>query len=402
MKTAPRTRAQRDFCYVCHKAAPLCICGEIVPVDNRTKIVIAQHKCERTHHIGTVRIASLGLRNAEIRVVWPDRQNRYRFEPGEMVKPALLYPGPGAADLAAVPPEERPRDLVLLDGTWRDVRKLYRHNPWLGELPRYRLDPAAPSRYRIRKEPNRQSISTIEAIVHALRILEPDTPGIHTLTDAFETMIDRQIDQIRSRPAGPATVRTSRRRNRPSRSLPDELKGPLKDLVIAAGESVPWRGRKRALIRWFAFRVTDGALFDQFVDPREGAAITDDHLDLMGLCRQDLGKAVKRDVFAGLWNEFIGTGNTLVAWNKSVLDLLGDLVGNRQRSCFLKAAWCNTRGGRCGHLKDLIRAHDIPLPAMPLKGRASRYLSETVAVTYYLNRQSASSSTAPQVGADQR
>lgn len=381
----------RDCCYTCFKAAAFCICDGIVPVDNKTRIVIVQHKCERLHPIGTARIASLGLLNTELKVVWPDKDNKFTFEPGELKNPGLLFPGLGATDLAAVPAEQRPGELMVLDGTWGDVRKLYKDNPWLEQLPRYRLSPTVPSRYRIRKEPDEESISTIEAIVQSLGILEPETPGLNELIEVFEAMIDRQIEHVRTLPRGMIAHRIKHPRNRERRSVPEELSGPLRNLVIADGESIPWRGKKRALIRWSAFRTRDGSVFDQFMIPREGSMLTDDHLHHMGLCRKDMRAAVSPKEFEKRWNDFITSDDILVTWNKGVLDWLDDMVASSHRTFFLKEAYCNTRGGKCGHLKNVIQAHDLSLPAIQLRGRAARNLSQTLAMAMYLNQLSASS-----------
>jgi len=80
----------------------------------------------------------------------------------------------------------------VLDGTWSQARGLYRENPWLSELPHYSLSPAEPTRYRIRKAPRRSYVSTIEAIVQALTLLEPETEGIDRLIEVFDEMIDAQ------------------------------------------------------------------------------------------------------------------------------------------------------------------------------------------------------------------
>ena len=109
--------SSREFCYACHKAAPFCLCNEITPVDNRTRIIIIQHKCERFHPVGTTRIASLGLRNFDLKVVWPDHESTFPVEPAELEQPALLYPGPGSIDLAELPEDRKPSELVLLDGS---------------------------------------------------------------------------------------------------------------------------------------------------------------------------------------------------------------------------------------------------------------------------------------------
>jgi len=94
---------------------------------------------------------------------------------------ALLYPSAGARELTALAPDEHPRALIVLDGTWSQAGKLYRANPWLGALPHYVLAPAAPTRYRIRLAPRPSYLSTIEAIVAALGVLELETPGLGDL-----------------------------------------------------------------------------------------------------------------------------------------------------------------------------------------------------------------------------
>ena len=59
----------------------------------------------------------------------------------------------------------------------------------------YRRAPAQPGRYRIRRAPKPAvQLSTIEAIVAALQTIEPETPGLGGLIEAFDGMIDRQIE----------------------------------------------------------------------------------------------------------------------------------------------------------------------------------------------------------------
>lgn len=185
---------QRVRCRSCFKPAPHCICGLIEPVSNRTFVSILQHPRERFHAIGTARIARLGLERS--RIVVPrdcftrSLEQRFDVTPGT----GLLFPHPGAKRLEDLAPHERPAGLVVLDGTWSQARRLYGANPWLHELPHFALSPPAPTRYRIRKAPRREFVSTLEAIVRALEILEPETNGTAGLLDAFDAMIDRQIE----------------------------------------------------------------------------------------------------------------------------------------------------------------------------------------------------------------
>ena len=183
----------RVRCHVCFKPSLHCICELIEPVANRTFVSILQHPRERFHAIGTARIAQLGLERA--RIVVPrdcftrSLEQRFDVTPGT----GLLFPGPNARLLEDLDEHERPSGLVVLDGTWSQAGSLYRENRWLHALPHYALRPPAPTRYRIRKAPKLEYISTLEAIVRALEILEPETTGLQGLLAVFDEMIDRQI-----------------------------------------------------------------------------------------------------------------------------------------------------------------------------------------------------------------
>jgi DTW domain-containing protein YfiP len=181
----------RPTCYRCCRPAVACICGDVVTVGNRTPVVIVQHPRERRHPFGTVRIARLGLRRIDVHVASRMLADRAVCPPCAPPGAALLFPGHDAPPLRADAPLSA---LVVVDGTWPTARRLLRDNAWLQQLPRVRLDPARPGRYRIRRAPRpAYQLSTIEAVVEALRILEPDTRGLDDLLAAFDRMIERQL-----------------------------------------------------------------------------------------------------------------------------------------------------------------------------------------------------------------
>lgn len=199
----PGPTPHRANCYVCFKPRVACICASIEPVSNRTGIVILQHPHERFHPVGTVRIARLGLTRVAVEpcAPWFDASALRARLPAEA---ALLYPAPGAPDLAALAPARRPQHLVLIDATWFNAKKIYDAHVWLRALPHVGLTPSAPSRYRIRREPRPHYLGTIEAIAEALRILEPETRGVDGLLRSFTAMIDRQAAFIpRARSSNP-------------------------------------------------------------------------------------------------------------------------------------------------------------------------------------------------------
>lgn len=188
--------ATRASCYRCFKPRVACICSAIRAVDNRTAVTILQHPRERFHALGTVRIARLGLVRARVQwcAPWEDATAvRDRLPAGA----ALLYPGPAARDLATLPAAEHPRHLVAIDGTWFLAKKIYDAHGWLRDLPHVALTPPRPSAYRsLRREPQAHCMATLEAIVHALRIIEPETAGLDGLLEAFETMLARQARYV--------------------------------------------------------------------------------------------------------------------------------------------------------------------------------------------------------------
>jgi DTW domain-containing protein YfiP len=101
---------------------------------------------------------------------------------------ALDSNGEPAADQAAML-----RNLdgaVLLDGSWGEAKALWWRNPWLLKLRRLVLDPQRPSHYnRVRREPRREALSTIEAAALLLKRIE-GRPQIETaLNDALDQLI---------------------------------------------------------------------------------------------------------------------------------------------------------------------------------------------------------------------
>jgi len=181
----------RARCDRCLRPTDHCLCPLIPKLGSQTRVLILQHPSEVNHALNTARLAALGLENAELRVgeVFEDLA-QYLNPPGYQAR--LLFPGEGAATLTAAPADEQPVLLVVPDGTWRKARKLVHLNPLLAQLPRVFLENAPPSRYRLRKAPGPDALSTLEAIVHALHTLEPGR-SFDALLRPFDALIEGQI-----------------------------------------------------------------------------------------------------------------------------------------------------------------------------------------------------------------
>lgn len=169
----------RAACPRCERPASACLCAGLPapPLAHRIELLILQHPAEAGHAKNTAALLTLGLQSA-------------RLLRGEIFDPALattgtalLYPGEAA--------EAEPADvsrLVLLDGSWRQSRRLLAANPWLAALPRLAL-PAQPGRYALRRAHRSGQLSTLEAGLHALALLEGGPARFEPLWAAFETFI---------------------------------------------------------------------------------------------------------------------------------------------------------------------------------------------------------------------
>ena len=101
-----------------------------------------------------------------------------------------------ALDRKGAPIEDQDRALrgvkgvVIFDGTWSQAKTLWWRNPWVLKARRIALNPKQASLYgKLRKEPRREGLSTIEAAALALSRLE-NKPDIETaLTASFVRML---------------------------------------------------------------------------------------------------------------------------------------------------------------------------------------------------------------------
>jgi DTW domain-containing protein YfiP len=153
-------------------------------------VLILQHPSETAHALNTARLVSLGLSQAELLV-----GESFDSLPDDGCDNYLLFPGQDAVPIERLADRDTPLRLVVPDGTWRKARKLLHMNPLLANLPRVSLPAGLVTLYRLRKAPAPGALSTLEAIVTALNMLEG--PGrFDALLRPFEALIEGQIDAM--------------------------------------------------------------------------------------------------------------------------------------------------------------------------------------------------------------
>lgn len=184
----------RPLCPRCQRPLRACLCQWVVPTLNRLPLLVLQHPQEATHAKGTVRLLRLCLAQCQVEV-------GERFDAaalggwlGARGSSVLLFPdAPGATGAAgqqgpAALPQPVQR-LVLLDGTWRQARRLLQANPLLQALPRCALQTPPPSRYAIRRAQRPEQRSSLEAACLALGALEARPAHYAPLLAAFSAWV---------------------------------------------------------------------------------------------------------------------------------------------------------------------------------------------------------------------
>ncbi len=197
-------------CPHCQKPLPLCICDSVAPIENRISLLILQHPQEQDRALGTARLTALHFKNAVLKIglSWPSLAKALGRPIADPSRWAVLYLGSAKvadldtdSDIVAINRKGEIEDnqrailrgiegIVLLDGTWSQAKALWWRNAWMLKCQRVVLGPARPSRYgKLRREPRRDGLSTIEAAAMMLSSLEKRPDIAETLHSSFELML---------------------------------------------------------------------------------------------------------------------------------------------------------------------------------------------------------------------
>lgn len=196
---------------MCGKHTALCVCAEIRPLELKTRVLILQHPQELDRELGTAKILLAALPSAKLRVGLSARNLSHAL--GEVVdagrwgvlflggkqesraklatnnEPVQLYSRSGAP--LAISPTVLD-GIVVLDGNWRQAKAMWWRNPWLLKLNRIVLKPERASLYgNLRREPRRESLSTLESVALALAALEGRSEIEADLLHPFQELLNR-------------------------------------------------------------------------------------------------------------------------------------------------------------------------------------------------------------------
>jgi DTW domain-containing protein YfiP len=191
----------------CGKPRWACVCDRVQPMSVRARVLVLQHPQEDDVVLGTARIVATAIPSSRIAVglSWPsldaalgeevDRTRWSSVYAHAIPDEARDRAGAIVMDRHGALTDARPAGIVLLDGTWSQAKTLWWRNPWLLKLGRIALRPRAPSIYgRLRREPRREHVSTLEAVGAALSGLGEDPAIELELSKLMRTMVQRARD----------------------------------------------------------------------------------------------------------------------------------------------------------------------------------------------------------------
>lgn len=373
----PPTRVR---CLRCHRPEAFCLCAAIPSLTSRSRLVLLQHPREEFVAIGTARLAALAVEGAT-------RHVGVSFEGDAEVRAlaarpdaCLLFPSDDATPVEAL--RGQPRTLFVVDGTWSLAKKLLRTNPFLAALPRVAFTPTEPSRYRIRREPSAECVSTIEAVAHVLSVLDDD-PRFSAMLAPFDALIDAQLrfkHEVRA-------SRHAKKERRVPRAIA-AFAARWERLVCVSGEANAWpyRGLVESpdeLISFVAERVATGERLSVVVRPTHPLApATAAHT---GLPEHEILSGLEPSAFVARLAAFLRPDDVVAAWGFHALGraracgaaLPGELVDLRRLTT-------TALGRKVGHLVDVPPAAGFEPPPLDGLRRADRRLSLSVATARWL------------------
>ncbi len=375
----PRVRCTR-----CRRPLRVCYCAALPSLATQTKVVILQHPREKDMPIGTARMAQLCLTDSELHVgiQWGESA-AFQRAISDPARPAiLLSPGPTAKNILTDPPTG-PVTLVVVDGTWSQAKTVVRDNPCLQALPRYAFETPEPSQYRIRKEPRAEYVSTIEALMHVLGVLEHDPDRFRALLDPLNAMVDAQLLAQKTSPQ--RTYRIPKPRKPSERRLPDAFVRNYDHVVCIVAEANAWpytpdgaqpKEHPDEVVHFAAERVATGERFDLIVRPEHGLApATTFHVKLPADVIEAGTTRAHLEASLAAW---LRPDDLVCAWGTHGLNLASALLPADRID--LRAAAHRLLHKKFGSLEELVATYGaVPAPTAG-PGRARERLALAVAL----------------------
>lgn len=83
------------------------------------------------------------------------------------VNTLLIYPCEEEQNTLSITPQEVPDNIIIIDGTWQQAKKIYNRSPYLKKFPHYEIK-GVKSVYSKRRNQKNTGLCTAEVAIHIL------------------------------------------------------------------------------------------------------------------------------------------------------------------------------------------------------------------------------------------
>lgn len=197
---------RREHCLKCLRPSKNCYCSKLKPFNTRSHFCLLMHPKEaKKERVGTGRRAHLNLKNSSIIVDQTFDENKQvkSLLSSSVYFPMLLYPGETSlnisqTDISVHIPANKTPLFFILDGTWPCAKSMMRDSSCLHDLSRVSFDSKHQSHFKIKQQPSKFCLSTIESIYYLLQGLkqwrvEQLEGEEEILLDSLQDLVEFQI-----------------------------------------------------------------------------------------------------------------------------------------------------------------------------------------------------------------
>ncbi len=181
-----------EKCYDCNRKIKSCVCKYIKPINTFTKFVILMHPKEfKKTKNGTGHMTNKSLLNSSI-YIGIDFSNHKKVN--ELIDNSenscfLLYPDSNSLNLNTQNIENKNKNIVIfiIDSTWPCSRKIIKSSDNLQILQKVSFQHSKTSQFKIKMQPNKICLSTIESTLCVLELLN---------TQKVENIVDIELENF--------------------------------------------------------------------------------------------------------------------------------------------------------------------------------------------------------------
>lgn len=164
----------KDQCPSCGLVKDNCICGYDIHLDTGVSFWLLTHENEYTRTSNTGRLIENALSSTRV----------FRWHRTEQPKELIDLIHSGHYDIYLIFSDDRPSErkravsyepsdkpvvFLILDGTWKEARKMLRKSPYLDDLKLLSLKGLEPTAYDLRRNTDMDHICTVEVAIELLK-----------------------------------------------------------------------------------------------------------------------------------------------------------------------------------------------------------------------------------------